>query len=150
MMRGRPIALAVLLVACARQPERVFVPGTPFRHVVEVRTSQGLVADVRVGEWLTLHARRETGPWVGVERKSLGPEGCWVAPTPPEKEAEVADNLAWTAQPAGPGEFNMGILSDHTRRVRFSAPGRYSLKGRSSTWCSPKVESNELTVAVRE
>jgi hypothetical protein len=148
-MRGRVIALPLLLIACARQPERVFVPGTPFQHVVEVRTSQGVSADVRVGEWLTLHARRATGPWVAVERRSLGPEGCWVAPPPPGEEPEVADNLKWTAQPASQGEFNVGILSDHTRRVRFSAPGRYSLKGSSSTWCSPNVESNELTVSVR-
>jgi hypothetical protein len=148
-VRVRVIGLLMLLVACTPQPERVFVPGTPFKHVVEVRTSQGVSADVRVGEWLTLHARRATGPWVAVERKSLGPEGCWVAPSPPEEETEVADNLSWTAHPASYGEFNVEILSDHTRRVRFSAPGRYSLKGSSSTWCSPKVESNELTVVVR-
>jgi hypothetical protein len=148
-MRVLVIALLMLPLACARQPERVFVPATPFKHVVEVRTSQGVSADVRVGEWITLHARRATGPWVDVERKSLAPGSCWVAPSPPQEETEVADNLSWTARPAN-GEFNVGILSDHTRRVRFSAPGRYSLKGRSSTWCSPKVETNELTVVVRQ
>ena len=147
MMRVRLIASLTLAAACERQPERVFVPGAPFRHVVEVRTSQGVSADVRAGEWLTLHARRGTGPWVEVERKSLGPAGCWVAPAPLEEEAEVADNLHWTARPAT-GEFNLEILGDHTRRVRFSAPGRYSLRASSSTWCSPNVESNELTVAV--
>jgi hypothetical protein len=127
----------------------VFVPGAPFKHVVDVRTSQGGAAEVRVGEWLTLHARRETGPWVAVERRSLGPDGCWVAPPPPEHEAEVADNVRWMAQPSSRGEFNLGILEDHTRRVRFRAPGRYVLKASSSTWCSPNVESNELTVTVR-
>jgi hypothetical protein len=147
-MRMWAVCTPMLLVACARPPERVFVPGSPFKHVIEVRTSQGVSANVRVGEWLTLHARRATGPWVTVERKKLGPGGCWVAPSPPEEETEVADNVAWKAYPASQGEFNIGILGDHTRRVRFSAPGRYSLKATSSTWCSPKVESSELTVVV--
>ena len=146
----RLVALPALLAACRPPPpDRVFVPGAPFRHVVEVSTSQGFSAEVRVGESLTLNARRATGPWVEVERKSLGPEGCWVAPHPPAEEIEVADNLTWTSQPPGPGRFNLEIRDDHTRRVRFSAPGRYSLKASSATWCSPSVESNELTVVVR-
>ena len=141
--------LLAILVACDRPPDRVFVPGSPFKHVVEVRTAQGVSAEVRVGEWLTLHARRATGPWAPVDRKSLGPDGCWTAPSPAEEEPEVADNVRWVAQPAS-GEFNPGNLDDHSRRVRFSAPGRYSLRATSSTWCSPKVDSNELTILVRE
>ena len=109
------------LAACDRPPDRVFVPGKPFRHVVEVRTAKGDAAEVLVGEWLTLHARRTTGPWVEVERKTLGPEGCWVAPAPAPQEEEVADDLTWTALPAGAGRFNLEIAPDHTRRVRFSA-----------------------------
>lgn len=143
-------ALLAVLAACSRQPERVFVPGQPFRHVVEVNTSQGLAADVRVGEWLTLHGRRETGPWVEVDRTSLGPDRCWVAPPPAEEEPEVADSLTWSTKPEGKGEFNLGILEDHTRRVRFSEPGRYVLSATSATWCGPRVGSNELTVVVTE
>lgn len=144
------LALLMLLMACARPPERVFVPGEPFEHVVEVGTPQGVAASIRVGEWLTLQGRRSTGPWIAVERASLGPDGCWVAPPPPDEEPQVADNLNWTAEPAGKAEFNLGILNDHTRRVRFSAPGRYRLHAKSSTWCSPPVDSNELTVVVSE
>ena len=142
--------LLTILAACSSAPERVFVPGAPFKHVVEVRTTQGLAADIRVGEWLTLHGRRSTGPWIAVERKSLGPDGCWVAPPPPADEAQVADELTWTTQPEGKAEFNLGILADHVRRVRFSAPGRYVLKASSATWCSPRAVSNELVVVVQE
>jgi hypothetical protein len=81
MKRHRLLAISLaLVVACTRLPERVFVPGSAFTHVVEVRTAQGLAAEVKTGEWLTLHARRRTGPWIEVDRKSLGPNGCWVAP----------------------------------------------------------------------
>jgi hypothetical protein len=147
-MRLVPIVSALLLAACTSQPERVFVPGSPFRHVVEVRTAQGTSAEARVGEWITLHARRETGPWTNVDRKSLGRDGCWVTPPPPPAEAEVATDLSWRADPRD-GEFDDGLADDRTRRVRFTKPGRYRLNATSSTWCSPKVESNELIVIVR-
>jgi hypothetical protein len=149
-MAGTMVGTIVLAAGCDRPPDRVFVPGRPFTHVVEVRTSQGGAAEVRAGEWLTLHARRSTGPWVEVARTSLGPEGCWVAPPPPAVEEEVADNVTWTAPPASGGRFNLEIFPDHTRRVRFAAPGRYTLRASSTTWCSPAVDSNELTVVVRE
>ena len=140
----------LLFAACTPPPERVFVPGQSFRHVIEVRTPHGAAAKVRVGEWLTLNARRVTGPWMEVQRKSLGPDGCWVAPAPPAEEAEVADNLHWTALPAGRADFNLEILEDHTRRVRFSAAGRYVLRAESTTWCSARATSNDLDVVVTE
>ena len=148
MRRTRRTFALLLLAACTSPPDRVFVPGTPFRHLVDVRTSQGPSADARVGEWITLHARRTTGPWTNVDRKSLGPDGCWVAPAPPPEETEVAADLSWSADPQA-GEFDDGLRDDHTRRVRFTRPGRYSLKATSSTPCSPKVDSNELVVVVR-
>ena len=143
-------ALLTMLLACTSEPARVFVPGTPFHHGIEVRTDAGAQAEVRVGEWLTLHGRRTTGPWVEVDRKSLGPDGCWVAPPPPPEEGQVADNVTWTTRPEGKAEYNSDFRSDHVRRVRFAAPGRYVLRASSSTWCSPRVDSNELTVVVRE
>ena len=147
--RAMTALCGILLFACTPPPpDRVFVPGPSFTHLVQVRTPQGPATDARVGEWITLHARRATGPWTNVDRKSLGPEGCWVAPPPPPLEAEVANDLSWRADPAK-GEFDNGLADDHTRRVRFTSPGRYTLKATSSTWCSPKVESNELIVVVR-
>jgi hypothetical protein len=73
-----------------------------------------------------------------------------VAPAPPEEEAHVADNLHWTVQTEGKAEFNLWILPDRTRRVRFSSPGRYVLRASSSTWCSSPAESNALQVVVSE
>ena len=142
--------LLLMLLACSSEPARVFVPGAPFKHVIEVRTAEGAAANIRVGEWLMLHGRRSTGPWIEVDRKGLGPDGCWVAPPPPAEEAQVADDLTWTTQPEGKAEFDSGLRPDHARRVRFAVPGRYRLRASSSTWCSPRVASNELTVVVKE
>jgi hypothetical protein len=58
--RGLPV-LVVLLAGCTQPPDRVFVPGSPFTHVVEVRTAQGVTAAVKTGQWFELHARRQTG-----------------------------------------------------------------------------------------
>jgi hypothetical protein len=151
MMRVVGLALCVL-TSCvqARAPERVFVPGKAFHHSVEVRTKQGRTAIVRVGEWLSLSASRSTGPWVEVGRESLGPDGCWVAPPPSEVEAEVADNVTWSAEPKGGADFNLGLLPDHSRRVLFSRPGRVELRATSSTYCSAQATSNALTVTVKE
>jgi len=147
-VKGSLLGLGAVLAACQPQPDRVFVPGTPFKHEVRVATDQGFTARLRVGDWLPLHATRETGPWVAVERTSLGKDGCWVAPPPPAREEEVAAELHWTARPAGKAEFDSGLSEDHTRRVRFSAPGRYVIGASSATWCSPKVTANELAVEV--
>jgi hypothetical protein len=142
-------AMVALLAGCAQPPDRVFVPGSPFSHVIDVRTAQGATAAVKMGEWLTLHARRRTGPWTEVDRTSLGKDGCWVAPHPPADEPEVANNVTWTTDPLKAGEFDDGLREDHVRRVRFAAPGRYVLKATSSTWCSSPVDSNTLVVVVR-
>jgi hypothetical protein len=149
MKSHRSLALVMALAAgCAQPPDRVFVPGSSFTHVVEVRTAQGAEAEVKVGEWLTLHARRQTGPWTETDRTSLGPNGCWVGGTPPTQEPEVADNLHWRTDPTG-GELNLGINPDHVRQVRFSAPGRYVMRATSTTWCSANAESNALVIVVR-
>jgi hypothetical protein len=152
VMRVAALALFVP-TSCIRQgaaPERVFVPGKSFKHSVEVRTQQGDTAIVHVGEWLSLSASRSTGPWIEVDRESLGPEGCWVAPPPSGVEDEVADNVTWSTEPKGVAEFNLGLLPDHGRRVRFSKPGPVVLRAMSATYCSLPARSNELTVMVKE
>ena len=145
----RAVALLALLAGCTQPPDRVFVPGSPFTHVIEVRTAQGATAAAKTGEWLTLHARRRTGPWTEVDRKSLGKDGCWVGSPPPADESEVATDVTWSTDPLKAGEFDDGLRQDHVRRVRFSAPGRYVLKATSATWCSAKADSNTLVVVVR-
>ena len=151
-MRVTVVALFVL-TSCVGQgaaPEHVFVPGKSFKHSVKVSTQQGGTAVVRVGEWLSLSASRSTGPWVEVGRESLGPEGCWVARAPSAVEDEVADNVTWSTEPKGVAEFNLGLLPDHSRRVRFRRAGRVVLRATSATYCSLPASSNELTVIVKE
>lgn len=82
-----------LVAGCTQPPGRVFVPGSPFTHIVEARTAQGVTADIKMGEWLDLHARRRTGPWTEVDRKSLGPDGCWVRSASTWCSPEVNSNI---------------------------------------------------------
>jgi hypothetical protein len=82
-----------------------------------------------------------------VQRAALAADACWVA-QPPGEEPEVSDNLRWITEPEGAATFNVSYRSDHTREVRFSAPGQYRLRARSSLWCKPVPESNAITVSV--
>ena len=117
-------AAIVALTSCRRLPDEVYVPADAFRSRIEATTPQGRSATVRAGEWLTLSVSRTSGPWVRVRRTALAPESCWLAPAPPDHEAQVADNVRWTAAPNGAAEFDVGLREDHSRRVRFARPGR--------------------------
>jgi hypothetical protein len=136
------------LVACSRPPDRVFVPAPSFEYTIEASTGKGLAPEVRVGEPLTLHANRSSGPWVEVVRPSLPTDACWIGRPPLHEEPEVADNLRWVVEPEGRATFNLGLTKDHTRVVRFAAPGRYALHAISSMWCSSPKASNVMTVVV--
>jgi hypothetical protein len=149
---ARAVALALAgLVACTPDPHRVFVQGTPFRHVVRITTERGDSPSVLVGEPLVLHASRESGPWVEKPRSAAPEDGCWVEVVRPQ-EAEVAANLDWHVTPAGAATFNVPTLADVgdlTRTVRFSKPGEYRLSATSALPCS-RQDTNVLTVSVRE
>jgi hypothetical protein len=149
MMQRLALGMAALACGCSPEPEseQVFVPGPSFSQVVRISSSQGDEPRVAVGQPLVLHAARKSGPWVPAQRKALAADACWVA-QPPGEEAEVSDNLRWIAEPEGAATFNVTYRRDHTREVRFSAPGRYRLRARSSLWCSPPQESNDITVYV--
>lgn len=142
--------LASSAVACARAPERVLVPGTPFRHVVTVSTDQGSHATVSVGQPLTLHATRESGPWVEKPGSQAPADGCWASGVEP-RESEVAAKLTWRAEPAGAATFDVGRLdtiAKRTREVRFAKAGDYRLSATSALVCSRQV-SNVIRVTVR-
>jgi hypothetical protein len=136
-------------MACAPEmPARVFVPGDSFSERIEVRTGQGDSARVSVGEPVTLHARRFSGPWIDVSRESVTPDVCWWASVPVGVEEEVAGNLRWIVQPTGSAEFNIDFRADLSREVRFSIPGRYVLVAESSGWCSDPYIGDSLYVEV--
>ena len=117
-------AAIVALTSCRRLPDEVYVPADAFRSRIEATTPQGRSATVRAGEWLTLSVSRTSGPWVRVRRAALAPGACWLAPAPPDHEAQVADNVTWTAAPNGAAEFDVGLREDHRRRVRFARSRR--------------------------
>lgn len=141
--------MAALICGCSpdAEPEHVFVPGPSFNQVVRISTSQGDEPRVAVGQALVLHAVRKSGLWISAQRKALAADACWVA-QPPGEEAEVSDNLRWIAEPEEAATFNVTYRQDHTREVRFSAPGTYRLRATSSLWCSPPQESNAIRVSV--
>lgn len=56
---------------------------------------------------VVLYAERYyRGEWQQVEKASLSKEQCWLGRPPPDREAEVADNLRWQSSPAPPVRFN--------------------------------------------
>ena len=144
------LGVMVFHMSCSSPPDQVFVPGPSFTYGVEATTAKGREPEVRVGEPLTLHARRSSGPWVEVARRNLPTDACWIARPPLPDEPEVADNLRWVVEPEGRATFNLGLNEDHTRVVRFTEPGRYALHAISSMWCSSPKASNVITIVVRE
>lgn len=144
----RVLLLALPVIACSRDVSVVFVPGESFRQSIQISTEQGEQATVKVGQPLVLHASRTSGPWLAREQRSLPPDACWLASPPPEHEVEVADNLKWSVDQPGVATFNVGLRSERTREVRFSAPGVYQLTAESSAWCGEPYGGNAVTVSV--
>ena len=124
----------------------VYVPGDRFEQRV-IASSEAL--ETTVGEWVTLHARRATGPWQRVQAASLGPDACWLQQPPPPVEREVSNNVTWIVEPTGSAEFDLPKIPQlQPRRVRFARPGTYRLTARSAGWCREPFESNIVTVVV--
>ncbi len=144
------VAAMVAVTSCRRLPDEVYVPADVFRSRIVATTSQGRSATVRAGDWLTLSVSRTSGPWVRVRRAALDPGSCWLAPAPPDHEEQVADNVTWTAAPNGAAEFNLGLLEDHSRRVRFARPGRVTLRATSVAWCAKEAATDEIEITVTE
>jgi hypothetical protein len=143
-IRSRLLCLA-LLAACRSEPSQVYVPaGEP---QVELLVSAS-ATEVAVGEPVILRAeRRSRGEWKVVERSSLAAGQCWVSTPPPEREAEVADNLRWTAVPAA-ARFNTAYRTDRTREVVFLQAGTFTLESTADFWCST-VNTHGKPIAIR-
>ena len=146
-MRQTACALLVAAAACTDQPARVFVPGATYTESIRVWTDQGDSATVPIGQYLILHGERDAGPWIEVDRRSLDADACWWTSAIGFEE-EVAGSLKWTAEPAGPAEFNTDLRLDQSRAVRFTQPGIYTLTPESSGWCSDPYLGNVLHVVV--
>jgi hypothetical protein len=155
---GRPpaartaiLALVSLFAACQREPEEVFVQGKAFRHVVRVTTDQGDRASVAVGEVLTIHASRSSGPWIARPRSEAPADGCWMTGSAEEHEPQVATSVKWLTEPPGNAVFDIPGASElrGPRKVRFTRAGEYRLQASSAITCSTEL-SNVILVTVRE
>jgi membrane-bound lytic murein transglycosylase MltF len=123
------------ILGCSGEPEIVYVPGEGYQESIHVATEQGPDAAVDVGEPLTLHVTRRSGPWVEVKSATLGDDACRLVNPPDPHELEVADNVRWVADPAEGVAFDRDLSEDHTRTVTFDAKGQFALTATSASWC---------------
>ena len=138
---------ALFCAACEKEPRLVYVPASPVEVELLVSAS---ATEVTVGAPVVLHAERYyRGRWKEVERTSLPDGQCWMGRPPPDREAEVADNLDWKSSPSDPVRFNVVYRQDRTREVVFSQPGRYVLNATSVVYCGSPVGAKPITISVR-
>jgi hypothetical protein len=144
-----PLLAVSGLPACQDEPRMVYVPVSP--PEVELRVSVSSTV-VTVGAPVVLYAERYyRGEWQQVEKASLSKEQCWLGRPPPEREAEVADNLHWQSSPTQSARFNTVYRPDRTREVVFSQAGSHVLRASSVVYCGSgqDVEAKPITITVR-
>jgi hypothetical protein len=142
------VLAAALLQGCDRTPDDVFVLNSP--QAVELAASAS-ARSVPIGEPVVLFAERRTkGSWRRIPSKELKPGQCWIAALPPEREAEVSDNLHWRVEPEGAAKFNVNVRQDHTRTVVLSKVGVFSFTPSTAVWCEPgrSVSASPLRIEV--
>lgn len=145
------VAVLVALGSCAAPPpDEVWVRDPGSEVSVRITLGQTPQESVRVGQWIDLHADRSTGRWIRVRSKDLEPGVRWLVQPPPAEEVGVESNVRWFVEPEGGAEFNLPTAGDRlSRRVRFAAPGTYTVWAQSHTWGGETVRSNRITVAIR-
>lgn len=140
------LAVALGLVGCESIPEVVYVPETAPEVSLTISAE---ATTVEAGRPLVLHATRSTrGRWRLARFADLPPDACWMAELPPSEEAEVADNLQWTAR-TPLATFNVDLRQDRTRAVTFAGAGTVVLEATSAVWCGAPVTAAPLTIVVR-
>ena len=93
------VLFLALTLGCSGEPKIVYVPGDGYQESIHVATEQGPEAVVDVGEPLTLHVTRRSGPWVETDAAELDDDVCRLVNPPDPTELEVADNVTWVADP---------------------------------------------------
>lgn len=148
--------LPLLLLACSEQPGDgeeagdgtaptgfVFVPGDDFSVSLEIAVQ----AEAAAGEWITVSAKRRSGPWKRVKHTETPKGGIWFTSRPRELEPEVAENVWWETEPSFSARF--GTLPGRgwmPRTAMFAEPGTYKI------WALTlpgRTKSNVVTVTVR-
>lgn len=107
-----------------------------------------------VGEWITLHAKRWSGPWKRVHAKEAPPGPDTLTWQPDEYEPEVAANQRWFVEPSDASRMDVSTpeslakkASIWERQIVFSKPGTYRLWALSKT--PTEAMSNTITVSVK-
>lgn len=124
-----------------------YVPGPGFTQVMEVSLELPDSAPVAVGEWVTLHATRKSGPWVSRDSSMTGEPACEEI-SPVTEEFEVAGKVEWRVEPPGQVNFKVPGPPDWDRKVRFLGPGSYRVWA-VSEGCGAPFRSNQVNVTVR-
>ncbi len=154
-MTSRSLAVVLVLGAIASvscgtgTPAFIWVPGENFRVDVAASCSADSDGITAVGDWVELHADRESGPWVRIATGDLKPGTQWLRRPPPSVEENVQANVRWHVEPEGVAEFNVPNTQDlFSRRVRFAEPGVYTVWATTQDWQGGRASSNRLTVSI--
>ncbi len=142
------LPVATLVAACEGEPRFVYVPSA--EPEVELLVSAS-ATEVAVGEAVILRAERTSrGEWKQVRKSSLAPDQCWRGRPPPDREAEVSDNVRWEAFPSQRARFNTIYREDRTREVVFLEAGTFTLESSTEVWCRASIAKGKpIRIVVR-
>jgi hypothetical protein len=142
------VALLVLpLAACESDAYVPYVPGPGFSQHLNVSFELPDSAPVAAGQWVTMHATRESGPWVLRDSSMTGTPKCKQI-SPVIKEFEAAGKVEWRVEPAGQVNYSVPGPPNWDRQIRFNQPGRYQVWA-VSDGCGEPFMSNRIGVVVR-
>ena len=137
--------LALAAAACESEDAYIpYVPGPGFTQLLEVSLELPDSGAVRVGEWVPMHATRESGPWVLRDSTMTGEPACEEL-SPITEEFEAAGKVEWRVEPEGQVTFSPPGAG---REIMFNQPGRYRVWA-VSDGCGEPFLSNQLDVTVR-
>jgi len=126
-------AALVLVAGCGQQGPWVYVLESPQK--VTLRSSASALK-VQPGATVVLRVERLTsGNWKRIPRDELTRGQCWLYRPPPEREAEVADNVKWEVAPEWAVQFNTEYRLDHTRIATMTGKGKVTLTPLSAVAC---------------
>jgi hypothetical protein len=139
--------LALPLLGCESEAYVPYVPGPGFTQQLAVRVELPDSAPLAVGQWVTMHATRESGPWVLRDSTMKGTPKCKQI-SPVIKEFEAAGKVEWRVAPAGQVNYSVPGPPNWDRRIRFNQPGRYQVWA-VADGCGEPFLSNRIDVVVR-
>ena len=136
---------ALALGACESEGTYVpYVPGPGFTQLLEVSLELPDSAPVRVGQWIPMHATRESGPWVLRDSTMTGEPACEEI-SPIIEEFEAAGKVEWRVEPEGQVNFSAPGAG---RQIKFNQPGRYRVWA-VANGCGAPFQSNQVDVTVQ-